>query len=289
MYVHPETLQLHLRILKQHFDIVRLDEWVSATLNGDSTPARSCAITFDDGWRDNYEYAFPLLAAEHMPATVFIVSDMIGTDRVFWPERLGHLLRAGLAQHAEQIYSLAAFRWLRELGAVLPTTAGDLDQKRLDGIIVQAKHETDRSLMGRLDEMATCLGVEEYRHDLALMDWQQIQRLHSSGLVVVGSHTRRHTRLTDAVPEDILQDEIVTSRTIIEEKTGQPAQLFCYPNGDASARARELVSEHYLAACSTLHGWHASDADRFMIRRIGIHQDIARDKVSFLARLTGWI
>ena len=289
MIVHPDTLRMQLRLLKRHFEIVPLEDWVERAVMGRALPNRACALTFDDGWRDNFEYAYPALVNEQVPATIFVVSDMIGTNQSFWPERLVDLLRRGVAGHGTGVFSLPAFAWLRELEVPLPSAVEDLSIDRLDALITRAKRHPDATLHEQLDRMADALTLDEYRRDLALVDWDQLGEMVGSGLIAVGSHTRRHTRLLPHIGPDTLYDEVVVSKAVIEERLGRAVRLFCYPNGDASPEAQALVARHYLGGCSTLHGWHRRDADVHMIRRIGVHQDIAYDETSFLARLSGWL
>lgn len=289
MIVHPATLRMQLRLLKSHFEIVPLEDWVERAVMGRALPDRACALTFDDGWRDNFEHAYPALVDEQVPATIFVVSDMVGTNQSFWPERLIDLLRCGITGHGPGVFNLPAFAWLRELDVPLPSAVEDLSIDRLDALIMRAKRHPDATLHERLDHMADALTFDEYRRDLALMDWDQLGEMVGSGLITVGSHTRRHTRLLPHVESDTLYNEIVGSKVIIEERLGCAVRLFCYPNGDASPEAKALVARHYLGACSTIHGWHRRDAGIHMIRRIGVHQDIAYDETSFLARLSGWL
>jgi len=79
MYVSPETLDLHLGELKRHFELVHLDDWLRRAEARSTLPRLACAITFDDGWRDNYDFALPVLARHGAPATIFLVSSYIGT------------------------------------------------------------------------------------------------------------------------------------------------------------------------------------------------------------------
>ncbi|MHB8346833.1 MAG: polysaccharide deacetylase family protein [Acidiferrobacterales bacterium] len=289
MYVHPETLRLHLATLKRYFQPVRLDHWIQAAHDNAPLPEHAFAITFDDGWADNFEYAYPVLAAEKVPATIFVVSDLVDSERLFWPERLGTLLHQGLAQHGAQLYSLSGFAWLRSLGMPMPLSERELDPEHLDRIISGAKRYDDATLCAHVDAMASRLGETGSSGISEILSWEQIREMAGSGLISIGSHTRRHTRLSDALSRDTLSDEIAGSKHIIEINAGCEASLFCYPNGDTTPTVRQLVAEHYIAACSTLPGWHSVGADRYMIRRISVHEDVTRNETSFLARLSGWI
>jgi peptidoglycan/xylan/chitin deacetylase (PgdA/CDA1 family) len=113
MTVTPETFRQHIHILKQYFDIVKLADWIQLKSEGKVLPAKSCAITFDDGWVDNYEFAFPILKESNVPATIFVVSDMVGKNAIFWPERLTRLVNQ-VSKHYPQFWSHPELQWLQK-------------------------------------------------------------------------------------------------------------------------------------------------------------------------------
>jgi peptidoglycan/xylan/chitin deacetylase (PgdA/CDA1 family) len=87
-YLSPELFESHLRHMRRAgFDVVDLVAVVDSVRAGERGNGRTAAITFDDGWRDTYDRAFPLLARYGVPATVFLVAGRIGMkDYLGWKE-----------------------------------------------------------------------------------------------------------------------------------------------------------------------------------------------------------
>lgn len=287
MLVQPDTFRSHLQWVKNYFEPVLLRDWLLAVAEGENVPQRACAITFDDGWRDNYEFAFPLLRSEGVPATIFMVSDYIGTTRLFWPERLARVLRLASARN-ESIWDSTGFRWLQTLS--LPIKPGPLavDMDYIDAVIVAAKLYNDAELHDRIDDMYRCVGESESDLIAQVVNWSEAGEMVRSGLIDVGSHTRHHTRLTTETSFATLEDEIIGSKQRLQDGLSVEPVTFCYPNGDVCSKAKHLVRSHYRGACTTARGWNHRQGDPYQLRRISIHEDIAKDQTAFYASLAGW-
>lgn len=96
MYVTRETFERHLAYLAAHHDVVGLDdlhEWMHGRRQYRRIP---CVITFDDGWLDNYTKAFPLLKKYRLPATIFLITDQIGTPGMLSWEQVREMEAAGI-------------------------------------------------------------------------------------------------------------------------------------------------------------------------------------------------
>lgn len=288
MYVTPETFQKNIEILRPLFEFVKLSEWLDKRQKNLPLPAKACAITFDDGWADNYEFAYPVLQKTGVPATIFIVSDMIGTNTRFWPERLAAIVTSISTEQPEK-WSIPELKWLRCAKTDYKFLKFAPSREEITQLIAHAKQLPDQEINVRLDRIKSKLELKYTSRSPSLLSWSQIKEMIDSGLIDAGSHTCHHTRLNSQTPIEILTKEIVHSKRVIEQQLGKPITIFCFPNGDYSETALELVRRHYLAAVTTSKGWNSIKSNPYLLKRIGIHEDIAKNKTAFLARISGWL
>ena len=283
MYVSPETLAMHLQVLKQHFTVIDLGNWLDLREAGDELPDRACCITFDDGWRDNYTYGLPVLVAARVPATVFLVTDFIGSSYRFWPNRLAQLL--GRLGTRDMDVLPGEFSALLAGAGFVP--AGSPDIAQIDRVINAGKRLSDAAMISLLDAAEGLVPVAAEAATRDLLDETEILAMRDSGLLRFGSHSRRHTRLLPELAPVQLEDELRASRDRLEQMIGRPADIFCYPNGDCSPAALALAHTVYRAAVTTVPGWNQPQSDLHLLKRLSVHEDIAADKASFMARVAG--
>lgn len=283
MIVTPETFRMHMQEIKRYFDVVSLSEWVKLKQQGLPLPAKACAVTFDDGWADNYEYALPILQATQTPATLFAVAEKIGTDFQFWPNSVLALLLNGLGEELNR-HPLFA-----QVTAQVAHSHKVVDREYAAEFISQLKSHTDSEIFAALSEIqSTKLLAGKLPN--ALMDWSQLKEMQSSGLVAIGSHTCNHKRLSAALSDKELQHEVVTSKALLEEQLASPIDLFCFPNGDYNQATLELVNNTYAAAVTTKRGIVDTNNSRIHeLTRIGLHEEISNNPRLFGARLSGWL
>jgi len=117
---HPVVFEQQMQFLKQCYQIMPLTELVERAKRGD-VPDRAVAITFDDGYRDNYEFAFPILKKYGLPATVFVATGAIGTGEILWHDRIFDAFRFASAPRmnlqsalnkARELYGENRRRWV---------------------------------------------------------------------------------------------------------------------------------------------------------------------------------
>ncbi len=281
MFVTPETFEMHLQALLSETTVLSLDELIDSVRRGaPRTSTRPlCAITFDDGWRDFYDNAYPLLKSLNVPATVYLPTNFIGTDRWFWTDRFAFLWK-----HKKRFDLKSPNPILKELARI-----GGPFESQIEKAIALLKKQPSDVIGPFLDELEIACGDSSGIPGRAFLNWQEVKEMRSSGLIAFGSHTAEHVILT-AIDEKEAQNQLRLSRQkLIDENVVDARSVsFCYPNGNYNAPIAQLVREAgYSCAVTTKKGWNSASSDPFALKRVGMHQDIAATKPMFFSRLAG--
>ena len=251
-----------------------------ARLRGGSLPPRSCALTFDDGYLNNREIALPVLQRLGLPATIFLVTDMLGTGRALWPDRLYLTIARARATSLD----------LTALGKDTRALQRPDDRARAYAAAVQAlkalpKAEKDRHLEGlvRMLDPADAGDPGPFR----LMGWDDVRALAATGLVTFGGHTTHHEILRHQADAEVVH-EVRASHERVARETGTTPTVFAYPNGraiDFDARAQAAVQAAGIPyALATEQGLNDARTDPLALRRVCIGADLPLHRFRLLVR-----
>ena len=257
-----------MEALARWFRVLPLAEAVERAARRE-LPPRAVAITFDDGYRDNYENALPILKRLRLPATIFLTTDFIGTNRRLWHDRLADAV-AGTGLRSATCAGL---------GLDFTSRVGRRDAFRALAGRLRTLPEPEK--LRELDEIEALLAVRGEGRDSGapvMLDWDQVRAMNREG-IAFGAHTATHPILT-RIPLGDARGEIERSRDAIRTNVGCDATLFAYPNGragDFNPEIQTLVREAgFQAAVSTLWGGNTAETDRFALRRVpGAGRDAA--------------
>jgi peptidoglycan/xylan/chitin deacetylase (PgdA/CDA1 family) len=214
-------------------------------LPGKSSSRLQVALTFDDGWADNFD-AVSVARAYDIPVTIFVCPALVGQITPFWPEQVMYLLRN---TDSPQPY----FR-IKQFIESLKACNAEIREQRLSSL-------TDRGIPLLLESSPD-----------RTLSWDQIQELDRLG-VNFGSHTMTHEILT-RLPSAAVRYQVCSSRESLEKKLAKPCVAFCHPNGDWSAKTLEIVAEagYSRAAIGEGRAW-TRDCDLLAIPRLNVSQD----------------
>jgi len=286
MIVTPNTFKNHISILSNYFEFITLSDWLERKNNNLPLPNKACAITFDDGWVDNYEFAFPILEQTKTPATIFLVSKIINTTKVLWPERLARLINY-LAKEKPMAWENNDLKWLQNIKTSYNFSTDAPSREQLTEIIAGTKKYTEDDINNKLNIIENNIQLSGITKP-SFLNWQQVNEMIDSGFVDIGSHTCNHIRLNEKISSQTVSEEIINSKIDIEKNTNKLIKVFCYPNGDYSDKAIKIVKEHYIGAVTTDKGWNDESSDEHTLQRVAVHEDISNTTNSFLSRISGW-
>lgn len=251
MVISRATLERQLDWLGRRYRFASLDE-IGARLEAGETAEGLAAVSFDDGYNDVYENAFPLLVRKGIPAAVFVVTDVIGSPQPPLFERLYLVLQIALGCWTNPESELAGR--LLELGVAAPAvgpqaTPSVLTQALLNALPLATLRVVVESLERELGSGAVRLQP---------MSWDALQRMSRAG-ILVGSHTRSHALLTQEWTPSTF-GELSESRAVLEARLGLPIRHFAYPDGRWNARVTAFVAEagyrYAYTICSHRHEGH---------------------------------
>ncbi len=231
---YPETstsdFEKQINHLAKNYKIISLDEIVNRIKN--RRPLRRCvAITFDDGFRDNYEIAYPILRKYNAPATIFLTTGYLENGTAPWFIKLRYIFMQTDRTHFN----------LSHNGTIIshPMHAKDEKFAASDRAIACLRNCPDAERLPLLDRLCDKLEVNNFQGlDNLMLTWDQIKVMASHG-IFFGAHTVNHPILSRTSIE-IAAREIQESKRTIEEKNGKPVTSFAYPFGKKAQYSSDL-------------------------------------------------
>jgi peptidoglycan/xylan/chitin deacetylase (PgdA/CDA1 family) len=289
MVMPRDLFEQQIAHLRQHYNVLTLAEAVDR-LRARDLPPRSVSITFDDGYRDNFEIALPILRKYGVPAIFFTVTGAIGgKNRLLWDEVVSRVRQIRIERTWDVVRRDDKIpHWLLEKMNML---AEGESAERVGERIVRDMNRV--SLVEREAGMAPLRRATPDGSaylDPPLMSWDEVREMRRAGMLV-GAHTVSHPFLDELSPESARREIEVSIRTVTE-RLGEPVTLFSYPRGrfkkDVKPWLRELGIE---AAVTTELGRNSPGTDPYELRRFDagycrIHA--GRDTVLLDVEIQGW-
>jgi len=227
--------------LAHRYRVVSLRDVIDAVNGTASLPPRATLITFDDGYRDLGEHAFPVLEKLGLPATVFVATAYPGQpDRAFWWDRVYRAVR----RSPRTTFTLPSLG-LVQLGDMRLETI-----HRLQDHIVNLPH---REAMRLVDAICEEAGAPD-TGPRSVLSWQELRDVGAQG-ITVAAHTRTHPVLTN-LPIEQARAEVAGSLEDVRREIGAAPAAFCYPNGNVDEGVVGAVREAGVVVAFTTRNGH---------------------------------
>jgi len=258
----PAQFSEQMQFLSASCRPLALGELLGYVEANEPLPTGAILVTFDDGYRNFYETAWPVLERFQVPAVMFLATDYVGTpDRLYWWDELYQAVKGTPCEHLKVPGSdelplrdpgerQAAFMHLKQLYTSLSA-------------------ERARAM---LEQVLTELAVSPSTDGL-LLSWPEVRELQQRGCVFA-AHTRSHPILSRISTEQALE-ELRGSQSDIARETGTTWPVAAYPSGhahDCNAELDPLLQRAgFCLAMSSIPGINRlADCNPLRLRRIGL-------------------
>ena len=252
--LNVDDFRQYLKYIKKYYYPMKVCDLVNSRNEQGFYPRNAVAITFDDGFKSFYDFAWPVLQEFEIPATIFVVPDLVEQQSWIWPDQLSYIYDNGLNSFTDKTKN--------QLTAELKK----MPSEKRDMFISDSIKRSGMAMPNNIPE------------NFQLMTWKLLKELSESSLVEIGSHTLTHPILSTENSQNSWE-EISTSRRVLERKIGRPVKSFCYPNGqigDYRSDQMEMIRKAgYSCGIASHFGYVTPDSNLMALPRIGAeHSDI---------------
>ncbi len=274
--VLEKDFENQIKLYSENFRVIGLSQLHKEIQEG-YVEEKTLCITFDDGYKDNFEVALPILNKYNLPATVFVATKAVDSQELLWYDKVLSLFSRSKENVFEfpelniSVFSLTPTENKRDAAHCVLGKLKEFDPMQRDSYII---------------EIAKQLKVDLVENTNIMLSWENVKELKGNG-VEIGAHTHSHPILSKLNYEEALL-EIKTSKEILEDKLQEEVSSFAYPNGgreDYNSSTIKAVQDSGLKlAVTTNHGTNTTKSNLFELNR---RQTWESDPYSLYIRLLG--
>jgi peptidoglycan/xylan/chitin deacetylase (PgdA/CDA1 family) len=259
--VRENEFRNQMNILAKWYDVVNIESIVHHGHLIQETCRPRAVITFDDGYKNNYTTALPILEEYGFPATIFICSGFLNKMEMAWYDKVIYAVQRSYCSYLKVDATMYFFH------ASDKVKRWDSIQTLLGYLKTIEASEREAFVEGILEKLKPPFDLSDIFHFLSYDD---VRALHESGLITVGAHTARHEILPQLSIEKAMAT-IQESLNELEGIIGKPIHAFSYPNGNFNneiMKCLSLLGVH--SAVTTFSDLYSTKYRPLEIPRIGI-------------------
>ena len=256
-----DELDDHVRFLKQGWHIITLAEMLEIVEGTRKLTRPSVLLTFDDGYRDNYCSAYPILASHGVQGVFFLTTSYVGTQLMPWWDRIANIIKSSKSTTLELRYPSPCRFDINRQGS-------DAVVRKVVNLYKSSLNQDEPLFINSLEE--ACDTARPNGEERCFMNWEEAAEMLASGMAI-GSHTHSHRILSKLSAEEQLE-EMVTSKRLLEERLNMKVLSVAYPVGgrdtftdvtqSAAEKARYRIAFSYYGGVNHTGLFHRYDMSR---------------------------
>lgn len=266
------AFDMQMKYISKYYLALSMEEYIYYINHPEKLPRKAILVTFDDGFSDNYQYAFPILRKYSVPATFFVTTDFIDSDETIWYERLAYFFnvtkvdKLEFSDYSIDIYDNDKFSSYQKFIEHLKLLPNHTRIAMLDG------------LYEKYGDPYTSVQTESILSQS--MSWEQLMEMQSCNMDIE-SHTVTHPVLSTLNKQE-LKLELSRSKQIIEKKLNKKVKSIAYPVGQGESFSDEVIRETIESGYEIAFNYidsvcKFSNINEFSISRLHVENDTTFD------------
>lgn len=225
--VTPAEFAREIGYLRRHFNVISMQDYVKAMTDNGPLPPRPALVTFDDGYRDNYDTAFPILKEQGVSACFFLTTQFVGTQAIPWWDQVACCMKFSSALQFPSPFCAEDPPY-----QLTPEARAASTRRFLNCMKERPWHKS----VEYLEYLRSHTGVDPqtYATTPLFMSWKEAAEMQQQGMVL-GGHTRTHPILGQLSDDAVVRNEIQGCYRDILDRTGEAPSTFAYPVGKQTA------------------------------------------------------
>jgi peptidoglycan/xylan/chitin deacetylase (PgdA/CDA1 family) len=283
-FVRPKTFEKQMLYLAKQCRLISLNDLIERIDNQKPILDKTVIVTFDGGYRDNYDNAFPILQNHKIPCTIFLPTAFIGTMNQFWTDKV-----------------IACMLLLEKSGVNFPKLPFLEQQPRDNGediaySMTRILHLIDYLKKAPLEERSMCLqalgiGIDSIGGmpvDRTFLSWEEVREMANAG-ITFASNSHSHKKTLEYFENEFEADLLESLDTFKNEEV-LPLNVYSYPDGELSKESRLVLYKHGIKHCVSL-GYYPLPKEIkkscIVLGRVSINESLSYAVDVFACRLWG--
>jgi len=239
--IHPLEFRKQLEYLKINCEVISLNQLIKLIRTGQEISPATVVITFDGGFRNNFEAALPVLKELALPATFFIPTEFIGTKQLIWQDQIAAAISL-FVDSGREFPVLSSIEG--EIALQLKESFARIKNKVLlaRGVVAAVEFVTPADRVTCLEEISSLIeGIRFEEPDRYFMTWDEVRACQAAG-IEIGSLGRYGVSLLELNKEELAEELHLSYETLFNNGI-EPSRVFALPRGSITADSEQFLFE----------------------------------------------
>ena len=264
-HISNDVFAEQMNYISKNCNPISMNEYLHFVENGHDLPPCSVIISFDDGFKNNFSVAAPILEEFNIPAIFYVSSGIVNTDLMFWVDIIEDCLNKSKVNNFEiKLSKVEEFVFdnnRQKINAV----------EKIKQYCKSCNFIELKRVLNDLEQITRVKAQVQHAANYQKISWDELRVLNSNPLFEIGGHSLYHNILS-SLSTELLEKEIRSSIDLLEINLGKKIIHYSYPEGQSNHYNEEVIKclkeNKIQCSPSAIFGLNTTDTDLFNLRRI---------------------